>query len=468
MHTMNKLLKSTCSLSSVFLLSFLCAACLPSNSAQSQQEEINDTNTPLHLMQPAYDNPYGVPAESEVKVVMDRVLGYITDAMPAAVDDSLRLVKGKFRLTTYECGVTYAAALSAYGVTGDSAYLRFTDDRCRVIAELAPQVGQKLKDDPTYDPQMRRVVNPQALDDAGAMAAAMIRLQMQGQQRDCYEPLIERYVDYVMNKEYRLSDGTFARNRPHHNTVWLDDMYMAIPALAWYGHYHNDARYTNEAIRQLHLFKDKMWVNDMQLFRHGWVEGMEPHPNFHWGRCNGWAILTMCEVLDNLPESHPDRPFVLDLLRQHIQGLCRLQHHTGLWHQLLDRNDTYLESSCTAIYTYCIAHAINEGWIDALAYGAQVFLAWNALTGCVNEQGQVEKTCVGTGMGFDPAFYAYRPVHVMAAHGYGPTIWAGAEVIRMLQTTWPKLNDSAVHFYRTEQKTNEPIFSEGVTAGELF
>ena len=24
--------------------------------------------------------------------------------------------------------------------------------------------------------------------------------------------------------------------------------------------------------------------------RHGWIEGMEPHPVFHWGRANGWAV----------------------------------------------------------------------------------------------------------------------------------------------------------------------------------
>lgn len=453
-------------LSLSLLLASSVVACTP--IAQTSEPEINDANTPLHLMQPAYDSPYGVPVEAEVKAVMDRVLGYISDAMPAEVDDSLRLAQGKFRLTTYECGVTYAAALSAFASTGDSAYLRFTADRLTLVADLAPQVQARILSDPQYDPQMRRVVMPAALDDAGAMAAAMIRLSSLLAPQASLDSCIERYVSYIMHQEYRLADGTFARHRPHHNTVWLDDMYMAIPALAWYGSYSGDERYTAEAIRQLRLFRDKMWVPGIQLFRHGWVEGMEPHPDFHWGRCNGWAILTMCEVLDRLPVTHPDRPFVLDLLQQHIQGLCRLQHHTGLWHQLLDRQDTYLESSCTAIYAYCIAHAINEGWVDPLAYGAQVFLAWNALTTCVNAQGQVERTCVGTGMGFDPAFYAYRPTHVMAAHGYGPTIWAGAEVIRMLRTTWPKLNDSAVHFYRTEQRTQEPIFSEGVESGELF
>jgi hypothetical protein len=47
----------------------------------------------------------------------------------------------------------------------------------------------------------------------------------------------------------------------------------------------------------------------------------------------------------------------------------------------------------------------------------------------VNDKGQVEGTCVGTGMGFDPAFYYHRPVSAYAAHGYGPLFLAGAEMI---------------------------------------
>jgi hypothetical protein len=86
-------------------------------------------------------------------------------------------------------------------------------------------------------------------------------------------------------------------------------------------------------------------------------------------------------------------------------------------------------------------------------------LGWQAVQSAVNGKGQVEQVCVGTGMAFDAAFYAHRPVHVMAAHGYGPTIWAGAEIIRLLQSQHPKMNDSAVHFYDQEVPTNEPIFN---------
>ena len=48
----------------------------------------------------------------------------------------------------------------------------------------------------------------------------------------------------------------------------------------------------------------------------------------------------------------------------------------------------------------------------------------------------------------------------MAAHGYGPVIWAGSEIIRMLKQTYPKMNDSAVHFYPKQQKARTAVFSE--------
>ncbi len=430
--------------------------------AVAQNNEVNDVNTPLHLMKPVYETPYGVPKEADVKACIDRVLTYLESTMPAEAKDN-RLHQGSFRLTSYEAGVLYNAAWEAAQRTSDTRYKRFVTDRLGLIAQLAPITVERMKKDKNFDPQMRLVTNPQALDDAGAMCAAFIRMQLNEndkKKKEANRLVIERYIDHVMNKQYRLADGTLARTRPHYNTVWLDDMYMGIPCLAWYGKLTGDTKYYDEAVRQVRLFKERMWVPEKKLFRHGWVEEMNPHPCFPWGRANGWALLTLCEVLDALPTNYAGRTEVLDLLRQHVEGLCAVQDKTGFWHQLLDRNDTYLETSATAIYAYCMAHALCEGWIDAITYGAQTLQAWQAVQTKVNQKGQVEGTCVGSGMGFDVAFYSYRPVHPMAAHGYGPVIWAGGEIIRMLRTTHPKLNDSAIQFYSKEQKTNQPIFHE--------
>lgn len=450
----------------------LCAGVF-SNPASAQQ--VNDNNTPLHLMKPEYKTGYGIPTVDKVKTAMDRVLTYVDAETPAVLVDKksgkevnnlkdinadTQLKQGGFRLTSYEWGVTYSGMLAAYEATGDKAYGDYVSKRHQLLADIAPVFQKIFEKNKRIDGNIRRVIDPHALDDAGAVCCSMIKAVLQDPTKaSALRPLIDRYIDYILNKEYRLSDGTFARLRPQKNTVWLDDMFMGIPAVAYMGKLTGDVKYYDEAARQVLQFASRMWVKERQLFRHGWVEEMDPHPAFFWGRANGWAILTLCEVLDVLPVDHPKRPEIMNLLKNHAQGLAALQHHTGYWHQLLDRNDTYLEASATAIYTYCLAHAINKGWINAKAFGPVALSGWHAVEASINEKGQVENVCVGTGMGFDAAFYAHRPVHVMAAHGYGPAVWAGAEIIRLLQTQHPKLNDSAVQFYDNEVPTNQPIFN---------
>lgn len=445
-----------------------------STYAQKKKEAVNDSNTPLHLMQPAYKVPYGVLKVSDVKSNMDRVLHYLEKNTPTRVVDKnsgkvitdyanmnadAQLERGAFRLASYEWGVTYSAMLAAAEATGDQAYNTYVTDRFKFLAEVAPHFRRVLTKHGTTDSQMKQILTPHALDDAGAVCAAMIKAELKDNSLNL-KPLIDNYMDFILNREYRLSDGTFARTRPQHNTLWLDDMFMGIPPMAYYAKYATEKQdsYLNEAARQVLQFADRMWVPEKNLFRHGWVESMQDHPAFHWGRANGWAILTMCEVLDVMPENHPQRAKIMELLRAHVRGLAACQSGEGFWHQLLDRNDSYLETSATALYVYCLAHAINKGWIDALAYGPVVQLGWHAVTTQINAVGQVENTCVGTGMAFDPAFYYYRPVNVYAAHGYGPVIWAGAEMINLLNKQHPKMNDSAVQYYSIEQKTDAPIF----------
>lgn len=468
-------------------------------AATAQTPPVNDNNTPLHLMKPAYKLGYGIPKTEEVKQVMDRVLRYIDGETPAVLIDKrtgqevavpkssgktatwtanehMQLKQGGFRLTSYEWGVTYSAVLAAYEATGDEAYRDYVSKRHQLLAGIFPAFKKLHEQGKSFDGNIRRVVDPHALDDAGAVCCSMIkailmergkRKEARGERPDQQDnsltshllPLTSNYADYIMNKEYRLSDGTFARLRPQKNAVWLDDMFMGIPTVAYMGRLTGDAKYYDEAARQVLQFARRMWVPEKKLFRHGWVESMEPHMAFHWGRANGWAILTMCEVLDVLPADHPKRGEILKLLQQHAEGLAALQHHDGYWHQLLDRSDTYLEASATAIYAYCLAHAVNKGWISAKAFGPVALMAWHAVAASVNDRGQVENVCVGTGMGFDASFYAYRPVHVMAAHGYGPVIWAGAEIINLLRRQHPKLNDSAVQFYDNEVPTDKPIFN---------
>ena len=444
----------------LLILLLLAGLSVPALS-QTTPPKVTDSNTALHLLPPDYPVPYGPVKTEDITAVLNRIYDYIDVSTPAKVidrqtkteiTDMTKLTSGSvfepgvFRLISYEWGVAYGAMLVASDATGDPKFKEYTIKRMNLIGDVA----QYFKSVPATNQQgnnpVRSVLDPRALDDAGSMCAAMIKTLNSGG-KPALRSYIDNYINYISNKQFRLADGTLARNRPLPNTLWLDDLYMSVPALAQMGKLTGDNKYFDDAVKQVLQFSQRMFNKNQGLFMHGWVQDMNVHPEFYWARCNGWALLTMTELLDVLPENHPGRPEVLNLLRLQMRGIANLQSGNGLWHQLLNRNDSYLETSATAIYTYCIAHSINKGWIDAQAHGPMAVLGWNAVQTKVNSKGEVEGTCVGTGMAFDPSFYYNRPVNVAAAHGYGPVIMAGAEMITLMKNYQVVINDAAVMFY---------------------
>ena len=415
---------------------------------------------------PVYTIPYGPPQVAAIKEVLDRICGYLDTNTPAQLvdrrtqepitdlsrpDTNAVLQHGTFPIISYEWGVTYSGMLLAGETTGDPRFNEYVRKRLQFIAKVEPyfrQLGEQGM--PEANNPLRAVLYPRALDDAGSMCAAMIKAQRAG--LVSLYPLIDRYASYISRRQYRLADGTLARHRPLPNSLWLDDLYMSVPALAQMGRLSGGQKYYDDAVRQVLQFSSRMFDQNKSLYLHGWVEGMAVHPAFYWGRANGWALLAMTELLDVLPQNHPQRAAVLALFRQHARGLAACQGPNGLWHQLLERNDSYYETSASAIYTYCIAHGIDRGWLEPLAYGPAVVLAWNGVARQVNDRGQVEGTCIGTGMGFDPAFYYSRPQSVYAAHGYGPVLLAGSEMIKLIQSHDIILN-GGVQFGRPAPET---------------
>jgi rhamnogalacturonyl hydrolase YesR len=438
----------------VFVLTLSVAAPAPA----SAQAPATDANAPLHLLRPDYPVPYGPTTEAKVIEVLERVRGYLDTSTPARIVDrrtgqpvtdpatpgtEAAIDPGTFRVTSYEWGVVYSGMLLASEATGNPAFKDYVTRRLAIVADLADY----YRAHPVPNSPLRSVLEPRALDDAGSLCAAMIKASRAGITANL-RPMIDNFITFIATKEFRLADGTLARNRPQPNTLWLDDLYMSVPALAQMGKLTGERRYYDDAVKQVLQFSSRMFNREQGLFMHGWVQGMDVHPEFRWARANGWALMTLVELLEVLPDDHAGRAAVLDLLRAHARGLAARQSGSGFWHQLLDRDDSYLETSATAIYAYALARAINRGWIDPLAYGPAAVLAWSAVTTKVNAQGQVEGTCVGTGMGFEPAFYYHRPTSLFAAHGYGPVLLAGAEMVRLLRTYRFEINDSSTQLYK--------------------
>lgn len=367
------------------------------------------------------------PARQALEVA-ERITGFIernSSVAPQAVTP-----KGEFFILSYEWGVTYSGLLKLYETTGNERFLKYVEDRFNATGKAFG----------TPD-AVRSQHSPRFLDDCGAMVAAMEKATVRNPAgAKAWRAQLDRWFDFVYKEEYRLPDGILARMRPAANSVWLDDMYMGIPPIAYRGAVAAREGYNAlakelyaAAVEQILLFKKYLWLPEKEIFRHGWIEGMSVHPSYHWARANGWAVLTLCDVLDIVPEDTPGRAEALETLRQLLGTIATFQAPDGRWHQLIDHTETYLETSASAMFTYGFAHAVNQGWIDPTAYRDVAISGWQGIVPQVNEEGGVENTCVGTGLGWTNTFYANRPVSVFAAHGYGPVLLAAAEIMQMVR-----------------------------------
>src|SRR5690606_21907040 len=105
-----------------------------------------------------------------------------------------------------------------------------------------------------------------------------------------------------------------------------------------------DPEYLDEACRQILLFEKHLFMKDTNTMSHIYSIVHNKATNIPWGRGNGWAIFSITELLEVLPADHAERVKIIDLYNRLVAGYIKLQGKNGIWHQVLNRDDTYEES----------------------------------------------------------------------------------------------------------------------------
>ncbi len=267
------------------------------------------------------------------------------------------------------------------------------------------------------------------LDDCGAMGASVIEVYRRDRQ-DRYRSYIDQVAAHMLTRQTRLEDGTFARTFPHKWTLWSDDLYMSISFLSRMGELTGEAKYFDDAANQVINFQKYVFNAGSGLMYHCWYSDVQRPGVAFWGRANGWALMAQVDLLDRLPKYHPKRSQLLGILHRHILGIARHQGAEGLWHQLLDKPDSYLETSCSAMFTYAIARSVNQGYIEK-RYASIAQRGWEGVMTKIRPDGQVEGVCAGTSVSDDLVSYYRRPTPLNDIHGIGAVILAGTEMHRL-------------------------------------
>jgi rhamnogalacturonyl hydrolase YesR len=335
----------------------------------------------------------------------------------------------KFSPYSYPMGVIYSGMLLADEVTGDAKYADFVTKRYQMFADNLPALS-KWADD-RRNP-FRNMLNPGNLDACGAMGASMARAQRMKVGPDLHA-VIDRFADYISTKQFRLEDGTLARKNPFPQSLWLDDAYMSVPLLAQYGKITGERKYFDDAAKQIRLFNKHLFIPAAGLYTHGGnMANPDNHPSYFWGRANGWVMVATVELLDLLPDDHSDKDALIKILQDQAKGTATVQSGSGLWHQMLDRPDSYLETSCSAMFVYSMAKGVNRGWLNPQQYGPTAIAGWCGVNSKISKEGKLSDVCIGTSYADDNIYYYHRPA-TDDMHGYGPVLLAGSEMIRLMK-----------------------------------
>ena len=336
------------------------------------------------------------------------------------------ILQSEYNRWHYANGVLHMAFNELGNVTDMSRYQDFTKKNFEFffndLSYFEPLYPGKYK----WRFPLGQAIVTEELDDCGAVGASLIELY-QTDKREDYKKYIDKAADHIMNKQMRLEDGTFARPRPHRKTVWADDLYMSVPFLARMGELTGQDKYFNEAAKQVILFNQYLYDENSNLMWHCYYDDLKTTGGTFWGRCNGWMIVATADLLRFLPENHKDRATIIELLNRQIRGIAQYQSPVGLWYQVLHKPDSYLETSCSAMFTYSVALAINNGWVDK-RYKTMALAGWEGINTHITKKGNVNNICVGTGIGNDILFYYERPAETNDFHGMGIVMLAGIEI----------------------------------------
>jgi unsaturated rhamnogalacturonyl hydrolase len=232
-----------------------------------------------------------------------------------------------------------------------------------------------------------------------------------------YKIALDNFIEQLKTQPKTNSGGYWHKNI-YPSQMWLDGIFMASTFMAQYAKEFNEPRWFDIACNQTRMIYYKTLDPESGLLMHAWDESRSQKwcdtttgkSHYPWSRATGWYILAIEDILEYLPENHPDRAGLISILQKTCEALLKVRDpKTGLWFQVLNygsREGNYIEGSGSAMFTYAFARGAHKGYLDgkflAIANSSFDSLIKELIT--VDENGLVtmHNICGGCGLGGNP------------------------------------------------------------------
>jgi unsaturated rhamnogalacturonyl hydrolase len=254
----------------------------------------------------------------------------------------------------------------------------------------------------------------ESVNDPAAIGEALIACANQNKGKH-YRKAADKLYEYLKYKAPRTKDGIF-----YHfdgdwgmKQVWVDAYYMVPPFLCKYGD-------IEEAMKQIKGFRKYLYHEDKKLLSHIWDDKNKEFGRVDfWGVGNGWAIagihrviIVLDEFLQHFEDTNQTanegkenvqelslrtkyskyKDYLINYARELIDGCIRYQREDGLFHNVLDKPETFVETNFGQMLAYTIYRGVKSGYLDRsyLSYADKARAAAYAM---VDEYGFVRGVC---------------------------------------------------------------------------
>lgn len=218
--------------------------------------------------------------------------------------------------------------------------------------------------------------------------------------------------------------GGFFHKAQYPNQMWLDGLYMGTAFYAeWQSNFGNtwgeedNLNSWTDIASQFKIIHEQTYDKDKKLNYHAWSADPEDANSFwankkapylgcspeFWGRGMGWYFAALVDVLEIMPQEHPDYKTLVEITNEVAEGLAQYQDkESGCWYQLLQYDNTmaadnigdtasngevynkcdkpnYLEASASAMFTYSYLKGMRLGIFNKARYNDIALKAYQGL-----------------------------------------------------------------------------------------
>lgn len=231
-----------------------------------------------------------------------------------------------------------------------------------------------------------------------------------------------------------LSNVPISENGAFHRktTMWADDLFMAVPFLLRLWLVTKEEKYLDTASKQLLEYKRLMFMEDENIFSHIYFVEKERASRVPWGRGNGWVMVALSEFLEIVPEEYIHYEDIKNIFVSMSAGIRNLQRDAGNWTNVLNKDDSYDEASCTIMFLYAYSKGVLNGILDE-SYKDTAKKAWMSICDkFLDKEGGLSGICAGSGCSENAGYYDTLRRITNDEHGTGMFLAAACEYYRLL------------------------------------